>query len=297
MRASRSMLYIPGDSPKMIQNSPYFGADSILLDLEDAIAMAEKDSARRVVSTFLRNFDFGDLTVIVRINGADTEFFEDDIKEIIPCRPYAVRIPKCSSPDDVLLADRKIAECEEKNGIPVGTVKIHAMIETALGLERAFAIASACPRVGALTIGGQDFTADMGVQKTKEGTELFYARCRIVAAAHAAGVEAYDTVWADIDDPEGLYKESRQIVTLGFTGKACIHPSQIEMIHKAFQPAEKELRKALKIVAAAKEAEENGKGVIAVDGKIVDAPIVARSQHLLELAKMYGMELEEAAQI
>lgn len=293
MKASRSMLYIPGDSPGMIQHAPIFGADSVLLDLEDAVALSEKDAARRMVATFLRRFDFKDLFVTVRINGADTEFFEKDLEEIIPCAPAAVRLPKCNGPEDVLLADKKITELEARHGIPIGSVKIHAMIETALGLEMAFAIASATPRVGALTIGGQDFTADMGVRKTKEGRELFYARCRIVAAARAAGVDSYDTVWADIQDNEGLLRETQEIVGLGFTGKACIHPSQVAVIHKAFVPTEKELRKAERVVEAAEKAKREGKGVVAVDGKMVDAPVVARSRHLLELAELYGLKRGE----
>lgn len=293
MKATRSMLYIPGDSPGMIQHAPIFGADSILLDLEDAVALTEKDAARRMVATFLKNFDFGDLFVTVRINGADTEFFGKDLEVIIPCAPAAVRLPKCNSEADVLLADKKIAEVEAAHGMEIGTVKLHAMIETALGLENAFRIASACPRVTALTIGGQDFTADMGVQKTKEGRELFYARCRVAAAAHAAGVESYDTVWADLQDNEGLLRESKEIVGLGFTGKACIHPSQVPYIHKAFIPSEKELRKAERVVEAAERAEREGKGVVSVDGKMVDAPVVARSRHLLDLAALYGIKRGE----
>ena len=292
MKPSRSMLYIPGDSPGMIQHSPIFGADSILLDLEDAVALTEKDAARRMVATFLQRFDFKDLFVTVRINGADTEFFEKDLEEIIPCAPAAVRLPKCNGPQDVLEADDRITEIELKNGMRTGAVKIHAMIETALGLEMAYAIASVSPRVTALTIGGQDFTADMGVQKTKEGRELFYARCRVSAAAHAAGIDSYDTVWADLQDNEGLFRETKEIVGLGFTGKACIHPSQVAVIHKAFVPGEKELRKACRVVEAAEKAKREGRGVVSVDGKMVDAPVVARSKHLLDLAELYGIKVE-----
>ena len=290
MKPCRSMLYIPGDSPGMIQHAPVFGADSILLDLEDAVALTEKDAARKMVACYLQDYDFKDLIVTVRVNGADTEFFDDDLKEIIPCSPAAIRIPKCNGPADVLAADKKIEEIEKANSIPVGKVRIHAMIETAVGVESAFFIASACPRVQALTLGGQDLTADMGVQKTKEGWELFYARSRVVVAARAAGVDVYDTVWADISDKEGLLKECRSIVGLGFTGKAAIHPDQIETIHQAFMPDEKEFRKAIRITEAAENAKKEGKGVIAVDGKMVDAPVVARARHLLELADLYGFE-------
>ena len=292
-RPGRSMLYIPGDSPGMIQNAEVFGADSILLDLEDAVAASEKDAARKIVSSFLRGFDFGPLIVTVRINAADTEYFERDLEEIIPCRPDAVRLPKCSSPKDVKEADARISEIEKKNGIPAGSVALHAMLETALGVEDAFAVATASPRVTALTLGGQDLTADMGVQKTREGWELFYARSRVVLAARAAGVMAFDTVWTDINDPDGLYQEAKQIVELGFSGKAAIHPSQIEVIHRAYRPSYKEVRKARRIAEAAEEAARAGKGVISVDGKMVDAPVVARALRLSATASLYDYEEDE----
>lgn len=292
MRAFRSMLYIPADAPGMLQHAPIFGCDSILMDLEDAVAYTEKDSARLMAAWFLREFDFKDLFVTVRVNGADTTFFDDDVSAVVPCRPAAVRLPKCNSEADILYADKKIAEVERQNDMSLGTVKLHAMVETALGLENAFRIATASPRVTALTLGGQDFTADMGIQKTRGGRELFYARSRIVAAAHAARIDSFDTVWTDLNDQEGLFLEAKEIVELGFTGKACIHPSQISVIHKAFMPNEKDIRKALRVVEAAEKAEREGKGVISVDGKMVDAPIVARSAHLLELAELYGFDRE-----
>jgi citrate lyase subunit beta/citryl-CoA lyase len=292
-RPCRSMLYIPGDSPGMIQNAEVFGADSILLDLEDAVAASEKDAARKLVASFLREFDFGPLIVTVRLNGADTKYFERDLEEIIPCRPDAVRLPKCASPEDVKAADAMIGEIEKKNGIPAGAVALHAMLETALGVENAYAVAAASSRVSALTLGGQDLTADMGVQKTREGWELFYARSRVVLAARAAGVSAFDTVWADINDPEGLYQESKRIVELGFSGKAAIHPTQIEVIHRAYRPDAKELRKALRIVEAAEAAAKAGKGVISVDGRMVDAPVVARAKRLAAMASLYHYEESE----
>lgn len=288
------MLYIPGDAPGMIQHAQVFGSDSVLLDLEDAVAASEKDGARKMVETFLKEFDFGDLIVTVRLNGTDTPYFERDAEAIIPCMPDAVRLPKCSSADDVRLADRLIGAIEQKNKIPVGSVKIHAMLETALGIENAFEVAKASPRVSAITLGGQDLTADMGVQKTYEGRELFYARSRVVVAARAAGVTAFDTVWTDINDLDGLYNEAKLIVELGFTGKAAIHPSQIEVIHRAYRPAYKEVVKAKRIVEAARQAEKEGKGVISVDGKMVDTPIVVRAEHLVATASLYEYDEEGA---
>ncbi len=290
MRAMRSMLYIPGNAPGMIQNATVFGADMVMIDLEDAVALSEKDAARDMTAGFLRSYDFGDLPVIVRINGADTPFFEADLEAIVPLSPFAIRLPKCQDAHDVAKADARMGEIEKRAGLPVGSVPIHAMLESALGIENAYAVATACSRVKALTLGGQDLTADLGIQKTRDGWEFFYARSRVVMAAKAAGIDAFDTVWTDFNDPEGLFLEAKQIVELGFTGKAAIHPSQVEIIHRAFRPDAREVLKAERIVTAATEAERQGRGVVAVDGKMVDGPIIVRARHLLALARVYGME-------
>lgn len=291
-RPCRSMLYMPGNNPGMLQHAAVFGADSVLLDLEDAVSEQEKDAARRLTAHFLRRASFGDTIVTVRINGADTPFFERDLEEIIPAVPYAVRVPKCHSPSDIAQADAKISDLERANGIKIGTVKIHAMIESAHGVEHAYQIAAASTRVEALTLGGQDLTADLGVQKTHDGIELSYARGRLVIAAKTVGIKVFDTVWTDINDPEGLANESKLAVQMGFTGKAAIHPSQIKIIHDAFKPEKNELRRAFRIVEAAEKAESEGKGVISVDGRMVDGPIVKRAFHLIRLGKLYGMEAE-----
>ncbi|MDN5319451.1 MAG: citrate lyase subunit beta / citryl-CoA lyase [Thermovirga sp.] len=286
-RIYRSALYIPGNNPGMIQHCPYFGADSVILDLEDAVATTEKDAARKLVSLFLEALDFSDTGVVVRVNGAHTPYFEKDLWAVVPKAPDALRIPKCESPQDIKAADDMITEIEIQCGIPKGKVKIHAMIESALGVERAYEIAQASPRVEALTLGGQDLLADYGVQKTKEGHELFYPRTRVVSAAKAAGLLAFDTVWTDISDLEGLKKESKMICELGFTGKAAIHPSQVPIIHDAFKPDCKEVQKARRIVESSKRALSLGIGVFSVDGRMVDAPVIKRAEHLLKLAELY----------
>ncbi|GHV36654.1 citrate lyase [Synergistales bacterium] len=291
--ACRSMLYMPGNNPSMLQHVVAFGADSVLLDLEDAVSEREKDAARCLVRHFVKDVDFGKIIVTVRVNGADTPYFERDLKEIIPSRPAAVRVPKCHSPEDVTLADRLISEIERANDIPLGSVKIHAMIETAHGIEHAYDIAVSSPRLEALTLGGQDLTADLGVQKTRGGVEFLYARGRIVMAAKAAGLAAFDTVWTDLNDMEGLKNEATLAVQIGFTGKAAIHPSQVDIIHEAYRPDRKELRRAFRIVYAAEAAEREGKGVIAVDGRMVDGPIVTRAFNLINLARLYGIEKED----
>jgi citrate lyase subunit beta/citryl-CoA lyase len=241
----------------------------------------------------VKDVDFGKIIVTVRINGADTPYFERDLKEIIPSRPAAVRVPTCHSPADVLLADSLISDIERANDMPIGGVKIHAMLETAHGIEHAYDIAVSSPRLEALTLGGQDLTADMGVQKTRGGAEFLYARGRIVMAAKAAGLAVFDTVWTDLNDVDGLKDEAALAVQIGFTGKAAVHPSQVDVIHEAYRPDPKELRRAFRIVDAAERAEREGKGVISVDGRMVDGPIVTRAFNLINLGRLYGVEKED----
>lgn len=291
-RPRRSLLYIPGNNPGMIQNCAIYGSDGVLLDLEDSISITEKDAARKLVKHALMTLDFGTVERVVRINGRDTPFFERDLGEIIPARPDAVRIPKIDSPDDIRAADGIITRLEEENGMERGSVRIHAMLETARAIVNASAIASSSPRILGLTIGGQDLAADLGIKITREGLEMLYARSAVVLAAKAAGLLAFDTVYTDIDDLDGLREQAAMSVALGFSGKAAIHPSQIAVIHEAFRPDEKDVRKAERIVRGAREAEERGLGVVAVDGRMVDAPVVAQAQRTLELARLAGMEVD-----
>lgn len=290
-RPRRSLLYIPGNNPGMLQNASIYGADGVLLDLEDSISMYEKDAARKLVKHALMSLDFGDVERVVRINGADTPFFKADLEEIIPARPDAIRLPKVDSAADVLEADKIISGLEAKNGIKPGSIRIQAMLETARAIVNAASIAAASPRLIGLTLGGQDLAADLGIKATKSGLEMLYAKSAVVIAAKAYGLLAFDTVYTAIDDPEGLREMCQLAVSLGFSGKAAIHPSQIKTIHEAFAPTEKELKKAVKVKAAAEDAARRHSGVVAVDGKMVDAPVVAQAERTLELARLSGMEV------
>jgi len=291
-RPRRSLLYIPGNNPGMIQNCAIYGSDGVLLDLEDSISISEKDSARKLVKHALKTLDFGPVERVVRINGLDTPFFRDDLEEIVPSRPDAVRIPKIDSPDDIQTADEIITRLEREHGMEPGSVRIHAMLETARAIVNAPSIAASSPRILGLTIGGQDLAADLGIKATREGLEMLYAKSAVILAAKANGLLAFDTVYTDINSQEGLREQAKMSVSLGFSGKAAIHPSQIAIIHEAFSPDEKEVRKAERIVRGAKEAEERGLGVVAVDGRMVDAPVVAQAVRTLELARLAGMEVE-----
>lgn len=292
-RPRRSLLYIPGNNPGMLQNCAIYGSDGVLLDLEDSISISEKDAARKLVRHALLALDFGQVERVVRINGRDTAYFEADLAEIIPARPDAIRLPKVDSAQDVLEADRLISALEAEAGIPQGSVGIQAMLETAGAIVRVHEIAAASPRLVGLTLGGQDLAADLGIKATKEGLELLYAKSAVVIAAKAFGLEAFDTVYTDVGDLAGLAQACAVSVSLGFSGKAAIHPSQIPVIHAAFAPSAKEIEKAARIVAGAKAAYAKGLGVVSVDGRMVDAPVVAQAERTLELARLAGLEVPE----
>ncbi len=292
-RPRRSLLYIPGNNPGMLQNCAIYGSDGVLLDLEDAISVSEKDSARKLVKYALLSLDFGTVERVVRINGRDTPYFEADLEEIIPAAPDAIRLPKVDSADDVITADRIISRLEAENGLEPGSIGIQAMLETARAIVNVNSIAAASGRLVGLTLGGQDLAADLGIKATKAGLELLFAKSAVVIAAKAFGLQAFDTVYTDVADLDGLREQAAITVSLGFSGKAAIHPSQIPVIHAAFSPAEKEVSKAAKVVKAAREAAERGLGVISVDGKMVDAPVVAQAERTLELARLAGMEIPQ----
>lgn len=280
----RTMLYIPGNNPGMLQNGPIFGADSVLLDLEDSVAATQKDAARLLVASVMKSIDFGATEVTVRVNHLDTPFGMADIEAIVPLQPSAIRFPKIDRPEDVHRVVEAVERIEDKHGLPHDKMKIHPLIETALGVENAFAIGGASPRIDAFSIGGQDLTADLQVAKTRDGEAIDYARRRLVMAAKALKIDVIDTVWADVDDEEGLRAETEHIKKLGFCGKAVINPRQIPTVHEVFTPSADEVRKAERIVREYLRQKALGVGVFAIDGKMIDAPVVARARRTLELA-------------
>ncbi len=282
----RTMLYIPGNNPAMIQQGGVYGADSILLDLEDAVAPTQKDSARILVTYLMRYNDFYNAEITVRINHLETPFGMADLEAIVPAQPDAIRVPKIETKDEILEVIKIVEDIEKKHNIKNSKMKLHPMIETALGVENAFEIAGASKRIDAITIGGQDLTADMGIINSKDGIGVDYARKRIVMAAKAYKIDALDTVFADIEDEQGLKDETRYAKKIGFTGKAVINPRQIDIIHDVFNPTEEEIRKAVRIVREFRRNKKNGIGVFAIDGKMVDAPVVTRAEKILDLAEI-----------
>lgn len=278
----RTMLYLPGNNPNMLTRGYLFGSDGVVLDLEDAVAMVEKDTARILVSHYLKQGEFGNCYVSVRINGIDTEYWKDDLAAIVPMKRLdGIRVPKVEDANTVKIIDEELSRLEEKNGIPVGKLTLHCLLETAHGIWNAYDIAKSSPRIEAIIPGGEDLRADLKTNRSADSIELEWARRMLVFAARAAGVEPLDTVFSRITDDAGLRKETEFIKQLGFSGKSIIHPNQIRIIHDVFNPTEEEVAKAQKIIAAAKEAAAKGQGAVTVDGKMVDIPVVKRAEYVL----------------
>ena len=291
----RSMLFIPGNTPNLLMNADVLGADSIILDLEDAVSPAEKDAARILVRSALSSLGYKGCEVIVRINPIETDFWKKDLDEVIPLRPGMIMPTKVSCADDVRTVSDYIAQVEERCGMEKNTVRLIPLIETAMGVENAFAIASADPRVAAIFLGGEDLTADLRCKRTKEGNEIFYARCRMVNAARAAGVDVYDTPFTDVDDIDGLYKDAAFAKSLGFTGKASISPRHVAGINEVFSPTQADIDYAHEVMETIRMAKAQGKGVVSLRGKMIDAPIVTRARQVIEMEKAFfgGTEDDE----
>ena len=275
-------------------NADVLGADSIILDLEDAVSPAEKDAARILVRNAIGRMGFGRCEVIVRINSIDTPFWRKDLDEIIPVRPSLIMPPKTGCAEDVRAVDAYITELEAKLGMEKNSVRLIPLIETALGVENAFEIASASERVAAIFLGGEDLTADLHCKRTKEGNEINYARCRMVCAARAAGVEVYDTPFTDVNDDEGIYVDAQYARSLGFTGKSAISPRHVQAINEVFSPSQADVDYAYEVMEAIRIGKEQGKGAVALRGKMIDAPIVARAQQTIAMAEELGMGRSEA---
>ena len=290
----RSMLFLPGNNPNMLINGSVLGADAVIFDLEDAVSPAEKDAARVLVRNTLRYMDFTGCQRIVRINSTDTAYWKADLDAILPEKPDLILLPKTGTAQDALTADAYITELEEKLGLPANSVGLMPLIETALGVENAFSIASCCDRIYALFLGAEDLTADLRCKRTKEGREIEYARTRLVVAARAADVEVYDTPFTDVNDDAGIWTDAELAKALGFTGKASISPRHLEAINQTFSPTLAEIDYAYEVLEAIEMAKAQGKGAIALRGKMIDAPIVARAQRTIEMAEQLGLDRRDA---
>lgn len=289
MKLRRSFLYVPGNMPGMLQNIPVFEADGVMIDLEDAVPLQEKDAARLLTRNFLRFYQDRNKEMFVRINGLDTPYAQADLREILPALPDGIRLPKADYPEVVERLDTLLTEQEEKLNLPIGHFKIIPSIESAQGVLNCVETARASSRIVALAFGAEDYTASMEIDRTKTGEELFSARTQVVWAAKAAGLQAIDTIFSDVNDMEALRAETTLIKRLGFTGKSLVNPRQIEVIHEVFRPTAEEIANAVDVMEAIKRAREMGTGVISLRGKMVDAPVVTRAARTLRTAVAFGM--------
>ncbi len=281
-RLRRTRLYLPGNQPKLFVNAGLHGPDAVILDLEDAVAPAEKDTARLVVRNALRTVDFHGAERMVRINQGDRGLA--DLDWVVPHNPHVILVPKVEDPAQVAAVAARVGELGGGDDI-----LLMPIIESALGAWRAYEIAGASGRVVALAIGLEDYTADIGVPRTLEGRESIWARSQVINGAVAAGVQPIDTVFSDVADTAGLIDSVREAKALGFVGKGCIHPRQIGPIHEAFAPTDQELVRAQRIVKAFEEAEAAGLGVVSLGSKMIDAPVVKRAHTVIDLALATGL--------
>ncbi|MDE5664255.1 MAG: citrate (pro-3S)-lyase subunit beta [Muribaculaceae bacterium] len=291
-RLRRTMMFVPGNNPGMMADAHIYGPDSIMLDLEDSVTMAEKDTARLLVYNALKSIDYGDTEMVVRINPLNTPYGKKDIEAVVKAGVDVIRMPKTETAEEVVEVEREIERVEREIGC-LGRTKIMAAIESALGICNAYAIATASPRMMGIALGAEDYCANLKTQRTPDGDELRLARETIVVAARAAGIDALDTVYSNLNDMETFRKEVEFIHRLGFDGKSIINPRQIEVVNEVFAPTEKAIEKARTILAAIREAEKKGSGVIAVNGKMVDRPVVIRAQRTIDLAIASGILKEE----
>ncbi|QIK56939.1 citrate (pro-3S)-lyase subunit beta [Erysipelothrix sp. HDW6A] len=292
-RLRRTMMFIPASNPGMIRDANLYGADSIMFDLEDSISLKEKDSSRFLIYQAIKTFDFGDTETVVRINDLE-QGGVDDIHAMVRAGIDVIRLPKTEKPEDVHAVEAIILEAEKQCGREIGSTKIFTAIEGPLGVLNAYKIATSSDRIVGIALGAEDYVTAMKTRRYAErnSEEIFFARSMIVHAARAAGVAAVDTVFSDVNDLETLEKETELIRQLGFDGKSVINPRQIPVVNKVYRPTDKEIDNARNVIAAINEAEARGSGVIALNGKMIDKPIVERAERVIMLAKAAGIHVD-----
>ncbi|WP_040192253.1 HpcH/HpaI aldolase/citrate lyase family protein [Clostridium culturomicium] len=288
MKLRRTMLFMPGNNPAMVQDAAILGSDSIILDLEDAVSLTEKDSARILVREAIKTVDYSEVEVVVRINPLTTEFATEDIDVISRVKPDALMIPKATE-EELQEVSRRLDLIEAEEGFENKSIKLIPIVETAYGVENVYNIIKASDRVTAVLLGAEDLTSDLGIKRTKEGNEILFARNRVAVACRAMRVDSIDTPFTDTNDFEGLKKDIILAKSLGMTGKASINPRQIDTIHSIYAPTESEIIHAQRVLDAMEQAEAEGKGVFSLDGKMVDAPIINRAKTTVALSRQLGL--------
>lgn len=288
----RTMMFVPGANASMLRDAALYGADSVMFDLEDAVSLKEKDSSRALVHFALKNVDYSNVETVVRINGLDS-VGSLDIEAMVLAGVNVIRLPKTETAQDIIDVEEIIEKVEKENGIPIGRTKMMAAIESAEGTLNAREIAVASNRLIGIALGAEDYVTNMKTRRYPDGQELFFARSTILHAARAAGIAAIDTVYSDVNNSEGFAAEVTLIKQLGFDGKSVINPRQIPIVNSIYAPSEKEIQNAKEVIWAIREAEEKGSGVISLNGKMVDKPIVERADRVIALAKAANLISEE----
>jgi citrate lyase subunit beta / citryl-CoA lyase len=282
MKARRSMLFVPGDNPAMLSTAFVYKPDSVMFDLEDAVSPREKDSARFLVFHALSLAAYKDIERVVRINRLDSEYGLKDLAVAVKGRADVVRLPKTDSAEDIRELEAHVTRLEKEYGHPTGETKLIAAIESASGVVNALTIATASPRMTAIALAGFDYLVDMQTRRSGGSEpELFYARATVLHAARAARIDAFDVAYGDVNDDEGFLREVQIAKQLGFNGKSLIHPRQVDLLHRAYAPTEKELERAKRVIAAAEAAHRNGLGVVSLDGKMIDPPVIHEAELVL----------------
>ena len=292
MKLRRSMLFVPGANAAMISNTFIYKPDSIMFDLEDSVALAEKDTARMLVAHALQHPLYRELETVVRVNPLASEFGLLDLNAVVRAGTDIVRLPKTDSAQDIVDMDKAITKIEKACGREVGSTQLLAAIESAQGILAVNDIAKASPRLMGIALGAEDYVRNMKTERSPDGIELLFARSSILHAARANGLMAFDTVYSDARNEEGFLREASLIKQLGFDGKSLINPNQIVLIHNLFAPTQKEVDHAERVIAAAEEAERNGSGVVSLNGKMVDSPIIERAKLVLQRAAASGIREE-----
>ncbi|AJI94127.1 citrate (pro-3S)-lyase, beta subunit [Yersinia ruckeri] len=288
----RSMLFVPGANAAMVSNAFIYQADAIMFDLEDSVILREKDAARRLVFHALQHPLYQEIETIVRVNALDSIYGLADLEAVVRGGADIVRLPKTDSAQDVIDMEREIERIEGECGREIGGTGLLAAIESAQGITQALAIAQASPRLMGIALGAEDYVRNLRTERSPEGIELLFARCSILQAARAVGIQAFDTVYSDANNEAGFLQEAALIKQLGFDGKSLINPRQIELLHNLYAPTQKEVRHAQAVVEAAEAAEAEGRGVVSLNGKMVDSPVIERARAVLQRAVLSGLRDE-----
>lgn len=289
MRARRALLYTPGDDPHKIQKATSLDVDCVCLDIEDGVALSSKDLARKTIAELLPTLEFGHSERLVRINPAGSAYVEADLNAILPAKPDGVVIPKVSTGEQINWVSDQISNVEEQNNWPIGSIIMIAIIESALALVNLQEIATATTRLEALIFGAEDLAADLGAERSQSGWEVFYARSAIVTHAAANGLQAIDMVNIDFKDLSNLRTQANQGVKMGYAGKQVIHPDQVNPVQQVFTPSDEQILQAKKLLEEYDLNQAEGRGAFAVDGKMIDAPLIKAAQSVLARARVAGI--------